>query len=121
MTLPIAAILYGLSFGMLGWILAALVFGLWLGERGRRRVVERLLQFGTPDEPGGKVVSRRPAREAEDRIAEVRQEFSEEQVEKVTADLKRQAKEQGLEGISDEQFEEDARMLLSGRDVMPPA
>ena len=42
-----------------GWIAAALMAGLWWGERGRRQSAERWAVSGTPDEL--KAVSMAPA------------------------------------------------------------
>ena len=117
MTLPLSSLWIIIVILSLGYVLAALMVGLWLGERGRRQATERFLVYGTPEDRRAPVVSRRPAKEAEDRIAEAGKEFSEEVIEAAVKDLKQQAKAQKLEGITDEQFRQDAIMLLSGQDV----
>jgi len=103
-----------------GWILAALMVGLWLGERGRRRAAERLLTFGNPEDGSlKKPVSRAPSGEAEDRFLASATEVSKETVERAVVYLKSEAKRQGIEGMSDAQFERDARSLLAGQNVEP--
>lgn len=107
--------------GYLGWILAALMLGLWWGEKGRRHAAERLITFGTPDEGAlAKPVSRRPAREAEDRFAEEMAQVSPEVLEKAVTYLKTEAARQGIEGITEEQFQRDALQMLRGESVEQP-
>lgn len=119
MTLQFSTLLWLLGIGTAGWVFGAFAIGLWWGECGRRRAAERMVTFGTPREDDTQAISRRPAKEAEDRIAAVGSEITEEMVDRVVEDLKKQANAQGIEGVTDEQFREDARLLLAGQDVMP--
>ncbi len=99
-----------------GYVLAALMVGLWWGERGRRLAAERLLVHGSPIESAGTPTSGRVPRDAEDRL----EKFSEDTVERAVSFLRAEAERQGIEGVTDEQLRADALEMLAGRDVGPP-
>jgi hypothetical protein len=99
---------------MLGWVIAALAVGLWYGEMQRRRAAERTITYGSPAGSLRKPTSMAPSAEAEDRFLAA---VSEETVVRTAEALKRQAEARGIEGMSDADFERDARDLLAGHDV----
>jgi hypothetical protein len=112
-----SAVVNVLIVAFVGWILAALMVGLWLGERGRRAAAERLVVYGSPDAGAGtQPVSRAPSKEAEDRLRDVEFEFSEETVSRAMADLKVAADAQGLT-VSEDQLRNEALRLLGGQSV----
>jgi hypothetical protein len=98
-----------------GWIVAALMGGLWWGERGRCRAAERWAIIGTPD-GAPKAVSMVPALEAEDRLHASNQEYSEETVKRGVEELMEAAKEQGFP-MSEETARREVTALLVGEDV----
>jgi histone H3/H4 len=101
-----------------GWIVAALLVGLWLGERGRRRSAERLLVTGLPDvETPPPAVSRVPSEEAEDRFQREAQAYTDEAVERGTAQLVEDAKAAGIT-VDRKQIRRDVEKMLSGEDVL---
>lgn len=117
LTVAIGQLLFVACVTAFGYVAAALMLGLLLGERGRRRAVERLVLTGTTEvieEP--KPVSMAPAKEAEDRFREAAHEVSEATITRAVQDLRALAKFKG-EAISDEQLEHDVRMMFAQQDV----
>lgn len=103
--------------GVLGWIVAALLIGLWWGERGRRRASERYLISGSPDTSAPKAVSMAPAAEAEDRFLRASQEAEEATVKRVADGIMEEAKAQGIH-IDAKKAKADARSMVAGEDVL---
>ncbi len=68
--------------GVLGWILGALAFGLYWGERGRRQAAEQYLVSGSPDTTKPRATSMAPAAEAEDRMLAESKEAEEQATER---------------------------------------
>ena len=108
-----AEILYAI-----GWIAAALAFGLWWGERGRRVAAERWLVSGAPDAMP-KAVSMAPSKEAEDRYAESVQEYSKETVDRGVKEMMAQAKLAGVT-VREPDIRRDVESMLSGENVDSP-
>ena len=104
-------------FAALGWIAAALMAGLWFGERGRRKAAENWVISGAPDAP--KAVSMAPSKEAEDRCAESVLEYSKETEDRAVADMVAEAKDKGI-AISEAELRRDVRSMLSGESVTGP-
>ena len=104
-------------FAALGWIAAALMAGLWWGERGRCRAAERWAISGTPDEP--KAVSMAPSKEAEDRFQESVLEYSKETEDRGVAELMAEAKDKGI-AISEADIRRDVKNMLAGESAMGP-
>ncbi len=100
-----------------GWIVAALMAGLWWGERGRCRAAERWAIIGTPD-GAPKAVSMVPALEAEDRLHASNQEYSEETIERGMEEVMAAAKKQGLP-MDQATARREVTALLVGEDVSP--
>lgn len=98
-----------------GWIVAALMGGLWWGERGRCRAAERWAIIGTPD-GAPKAVSMAPAMAAEDRLHASNQEYSEETIERGVKEVMAAAKRQGLP-MNEETARREVTQLLVGEDV----
>lgn len=95
-----------------GWLAAALMVGLWFGERGRRRSAERWAVTGSPHTP--KAVSMAPSKEAEDRFTESVQEYSKETVDRGVKQMMADARTQGIE-VSEADIRRDVEnMLLDG-------
>lgn len=103
------------TLSVLGWIVAALMGGLWWGERGRCRAAERWAITGTPDGKP-KAVSMVPALEAEDRVHASNQEYSEETIERGVKEVMDAAKQQGLP-MNEETARREVTALLVGEDV----
>lgn len=103
-----------MSPDVFGYIAAALMAGLWWGERGRRIAAERMLETGVPTTRAAISVDR--AKDAEDRVTEENRQYSEDTIERVFKDLKAQAKAEGYE-ISDDQLRADAERMLAGDNV----
>ena len=103
---------------LLGWIVAALMAGLWWGERGRRVAAERWLVSGAPD-AAPKAVSMAPSKEAEDRYAESVQEYSKETVDRGVKEMMAQAKLAGVT-VSEADIRRDVESMLSGENVDSP-
>lgn len=101
---------------MLGYVLAALMVGLWWGERGRRRTVERWLESGTLDEHAPKAVSRVPAQEMEDRLKATSDEAYHEAVDRGVEQMLADAHAQGYD-VDADQIRKDVETMLSGQDV----
>ncbi|KKK95116.1 hypothetical protein LCGC14_2676010 [marine sediment metagenome] len=98
-----------------GWIVAALMGGLWWGERGRCRAAERWAITGTPDGKP-KAVSMVPALEAEDRVHASNQEYSEETIERGVEEVMEAAKRQGMP-MDEATARREVTALLVGEDV----
>jgi hypothetical protein len=98
-----------------GWIAAALMAGLWWGERGRCRAAERWAMTGTPDAP--KAVSMAPSKEAEDHYAESVLEYSKETEDRGVAEMMAEAKAQDIV-LNEADCRRDVRSMLSGESVM---
>jgi len=104
-------------FAALGWIAAALMAGLWFGERGRRKAAENWVISGAPDAP--KAVSMAPSKEAEDRFAESVLEYSKETEDRGVAELMEEARTKGI-AVNEADIRRDVRSMLSGESVMGP-
>lgn len=103
---------------VLGWIVAALMVGLYLGERGRRRAAERWAVTGLPDTGSPPpAVSRVPSEEAEDRFRREAQAFTEEAVERGVAQLLEDAKAAGMT-VDQKKLRADVERMLAGEDVL---
>lgn len=101
-----------------GWIVAALMVGLYLGERGRRRAAERWAVTGLPDTgTPPPAVSRVPSAEAEDRFQREAQAYTEEAVERGVQQLLDDAKAAGIT-VDQKELRRDVERMLSGQDVL---
>ena len=117
-TMTDAEVLAGLLVSMVGWILAALVLGLWLGERGRRRAAERYAVTGSPDDATPAAVSRAPAQEAEDRFRAAGLAVSQETVDRFFEDAVAQLKAEKIPFDPDQLRREIESQLMHGEDVL---
>lgn len=109
----------GLMFvyaAILGLMAAALFFGLWLGERGRRQAAERMITYGSPEELKHRPVTSGPVADAESRYAAASKEFTEEAIEKATAQIEDAYRIRGVI-VSHERARAEAASMLSGADV----
>ncbi len=102
---------------IVGLVAAALMAGLWWGERGRRKAAENWVVTGTPEAP--KAVSMAPSKEAEDRFAESVQEYSKESVDRGVAEIMEAAREKGV-SISEEDARREVETMFYGEDVNSP-
>lgn len=95
--------------------LGLLCVGLWWGERGRRRWLERIMVTGSPVGP-------RPAEttpgavEAEDRILEAGQEFTEATYDRAVEDMATKLRAQGVP-FDPVALRSEVIQMLSGQDV----
>lgn len=111
-----ASFFMGLVAGyLLPIAIAALMVGLWLGERGRRMAAERHLTSGSP-EGGMAAESTAPSKEAEDRFMEAGQAVSKETVERATKDLIAEAKALGIR-VDPKQIKRDVETMMLGENV----
>lgn len=101
---------------VLGYVLAALMLGLWWGERGRRQAAERYAVTGSPEEGARTAVTRVPP-DPEQRFSASVQEYTNEAVERGVEHLMEQAREQGLH-IDRQALRKDVETMLSGQDVL---
>lgn len=92
--------------GVGGWLLAAIAFGLWLGERRSSETLENVARYGKPHEPERAQTYQRPEPEEE-----VVQEIEEQAIDSLAEDLKARAKRLD-ENITDQQAREEAERLL---------
>lgn len=105
-----------------GLVLAALMVGLWWGERGRRIAAERLAVYGTPQAPlkatsTVPTKTHRPTQETQDRLEAASTEFSEQAVKSGMEDLRADYLTRGL-SVDEERLRREAIQMLSGQDVM---
>ncbi len=102
---------------IVGLVAAALMAGLWFGERGRRVAAERWAVTGSPNAP--RAVSMAPSKEAEDRFAESNLEYSKETIDRGVKQLTADAKAAGID-VSEADIRRDVGSMLSGEDAMGP-
>lgn len=102
---------------MFGWFSAALMFGLWLGERKTRELMWKTGVFGTPVvppaevwQPGAPMEVRGP-RLVEDEDA-IDMTWSEETIEKGIADLRQQYHDAGVP-VTPEALREEVMLMLN--------
>lgn len=93
---PITLALYLAAF--LGWVAAALCYGLWIGERGRRAAAERLAVTGNPNGPTARRLPDAP--DTEERVLRQGQlaadrRFSEATIEKGIEQIMRESEAEG--------------------------
>ncbi|KKL62005.1 hypothetical protein LCGC14_2189540 [marine sediment metagenome] len=105
---------YDLLFAI-GWIAAALMAGLWWGERGRRVAAERWAITGSPNAPHA--TSMAPSKEAEDRFAESVLEYSEESVDRGVKQMMADAEAAGV-SLNEADARRDVKIMLSGEDAL---
>ncbi len=97
--------------GFLGWIFAALMIGLWWGERGRRQAAERYVVFGSPESASAPPSSAVPP-EPEDRWRDQREEAVEQGVDEL-----RQAYRAQGRPFDEKQLRQEVETMLGGSDV----
>jgi negative regulator of sigma E activity len=98
-------------------VVAALMVGLWLGERGRRKAAEAYLVHGSPTEGPAEPVSRVPV-QAEDRYAQSRLvPVSKETVERFLADAEAQLRAEGIPYDPKQLRHDIEHHLMFGEDV----
>lgn len=110
--------------GLVAWsvamkVLASLMIGLWLGERGKRRNAERWATTGHPDGQA-RAESYVPNAEAEDRFIKAGHEAEKQVVDRMMADESlvgplRKA------GMSNKQIRRDLANMVAGNDVDGPS
>lgn len=101
-----------------GWIVAALLYGLWLGERRTRIAIHNMQTYGTAtplkasvlmpglEPPGPKLV---PSEDAE------AAQWSQETIEKGVTDLRAQYALEGIP-ISEKEAREQVEIMLNSQD-----
>jgi hypothetical protein len=102
--------------GLVGWVVGAMFFGLWLGERGRRMAAERRETHGTPLEPQAARLPDQADSESLARTvgrAEANARFSEDTVLRGMAQLKAEAESIG-QTLSDVAARAQALAMLHG-------
>ncbi|KKM68222.1 hypothetical protein LCGC14_1463000 [marine sediment metagenome] len=98
-----------------GLVAAALMGGLWWGERGRRVSAERWITTGAPDKVEATTMV--PSRDAEDRFEQASGEATDEMIERGMKELKADADLAGVE-VNDEQLRKEVVQMLAGDDVL---
>lgn len=102
---------------MLGYVLAALMVGLWWGERGRRQAAERWVVSGSPEEGASGAVSRLPSQEAEDRYIGAMRAAEKETAQRMFVDWRDELRSQGLP-VDEKKLRQDVETVLAGEDVL---
>ena len=98
----------------LGYVLAALVAGLWWGERGRRLTAERWKVQGTPEKPMARVVARHTEPEAR-----LEAQFSEETIQRGCDNLRELYTRAGI-SISEADIKGQVEAMLYQDDPVLP-
>jgi len=86
-----------------------LLVGLYMGERGRRLTVERLLVSGTPEKPNPQRLGQKVP--SEEMVQDVGKIFTEETLERGVDRLIAEAKEEGIT-LTPEEAREQAQWML---------
>lgn len=111
-------LLWALVVAAGGWSAAALMLGLWLGERARRRATERLVQFGIFDGPQAARLPDRPDAEQRamtvGRHAEANRRFSEETIRRGSEALLAEARAEGRSLSAKDARDQAIAMLYGG-------
>jgi len=106
-----------IPLGVLGWVLAAAMLGLWLGERGRRAAAERMLTWGSPEGNGRRrAVARAPAQEAEDRFLAKADALTKDTVARGIEEVRAHFREIG-QPFDEKQWRRDIEAMVAGNDV----
>lgn len=94
----------------LGYVLAGLAIGLWMGERGRRAAAERTLTYGSPEPKSARPpTSAVPTREAEQRAFDAAHRFSEQARDGLARFILARAREEAAAGQSEAEGYTEAR------------
>jgi hypothetical protein len=101
----------------LGFTVAALAVGLWLGERGRRRMLERWVASGSPTPPPRAVV--RDQVEAEDRLLDYEREVSKATVKRMEAAYTAELRARQIP-FDPKQLREEIKLMAAGINVDVP-
>lgn len=103
------------TWSVLSKAFGALMFGLWWGERGRRRAAENWKVAGDPEGKAEAVVTA-PSKEAEDRFLEAGLAATEAIVDRMLDDQEF-TRPLAAAGLSPKQMREHARIMADGGNV----